>query len=195
MRKIVVSGLIVGMITGAGLPVLNAAYIIKLKNGKEYVTTRYWHQHGQLFFDTYGGVFGIDKGFVTKIEKTNQIVPLVEQPSGIEQGVASSTAERGVKNQLAGEKEVKGAKTVQAEAGKEPLKKDEEVLKQYTELQQRFGQLNDLPKHEVHALEADIKSFREKIGNSALAEAHQEELAATGSLLRAVASYLRASYP
>jgi hypothetical protein len=183
------------MITGSGLPVLNAAYIIKLMNGKEYVTARYWHERGQLFFDTHGGTFGIDKGFVTKIEKTNQIMSLADRMSGFEQGATSPTAEQRSKDQYAEEREIKQTKTAQAETGKEPLKKDDEVLKQYQELQKRFGQLNDLPKHEVHALEADIQSFREKISNGELAEAHKEENAAMGTLLRAIASYLKASYP
>ena len=37
-----------------------AAYIIKLKNGNEFITGRYWHEGRQLMFDAYGGVFGIE---------------------------------------------------------------------------------------------------------------------------------------
>jgi hypothetical protein len=62
---------------GGGLGVLDAAYVIKLKNGNEYVTTRFWQEGGQLLFDTYGGIFGIEKAFVAKIEKTDKAVRLV----------------------------------------------------------------------------------------------------------------------
>ncbi|HET8562499.1 MAG TPA: hypothetical protein VFM35_01375, partial [Candidatus Binatia bacterium] len=48
-----------------------AAYIIKLKNGNEFVTGRYWHEGRQIMFDIYGGVLGIDKALVTKIEESN----------------------------------------------------------------------------------------------------------------------------
>jgi hypothetical protein len=58
------------------LSVADATYIIKLKNGNEYITTRYWQEGRQVFFDTYDGVFGIERTFVTKIEKTDQIIRL-----------------------------------------------------------------------------------------------------------------------
>jgi hypothetical protein len=77
---------------------------------------------------------------------------------------------------------------------KQELKKDEAVLKQYGELQGRFGQLNDLPKHEVHALDADINSFRAKLETSDLSEAHKDEIEALKTLQKAIASYLRAAY-
>ncbi len=54
----------------------DAAYIIKLKNGNEYVTSRYWHEGSQVLFDAEGGVFGIEKGFVSRIEKTDRVIKL-----------------------------------------------------------------------------------------------------------------------
>jgi len=56
--------------------VVDAAYIIKLKNGNEYVTNRYWQEGSQVLFDAEGGVFGIDKGFVSKIEKADRVIKL-----------------------------------------------------------------------------------------------------------------------
>ena len=51
----------------------DAAYLIRLKNGNEYVTSRYWRDGSQVLFDTYGGVFGVDKNFVAQIIKTDQL--------------------------------------------------------------------------------------------------------------------------
>jgi hypothetical protein len=53
-----------------------AAYVITLRNGNEFVTGRYWHEGTQLMFDVYGGVFGIDRAFVTKIEESNRVLKL-----------------------------------------------------------------------------------------------------------------------
>jgi hypothetical protein len=53
-----------------------AAFIIKLKNGNEYVTNRYWQDGSQVLFDAEGGVFGIEKGFVSKIEKADRVIRL-----------------------------------------------------------------------------------------------------------------------
>ena len=55
----------------------DAAYVIKLKNGNEYVTNRYWQEGAQVLFDADGGVFGIDRAFVGKIEKTDKVIKLL----------------------------------------------------------------------------------------------------------------------
>jgi hypothetical protein len=54
----------------------DAAYIIKLKNGNEYITSRYWQEGSQVLFDAEGGVFGIEKGFVSRIEKTDRVIKM-----------------------------------------------------------------------------------------------------------------------
>jgi hypothetical protein len=76
MPKLALYGLIIAACTG-WLNVVDAAYVIKLKNGNEYVTTRYWQEGGQVLFDTYGGVFGIDKAFVSKVEKSDKPARLI----------------------------------------------------------------------------------------------------------------------
>ena len=57
-----------------------AAFIIKLTNGNYFLTERYWRDKGQVLFDCYGGVFGIDKGLITSIEQTNKSVNLRSAP-------------------------------------------------------------------------------------------------------------------
>ena len=193
MRVQLVSGVvftIVGTIGNA-----DAGYLIRLKNGNEYVTNRYWYEDSQVFFDTYGGIFGIDKAFVNKIEASRQSAPLLPVSSAIQ-----TRAEVGSREpisldpmQQSSIKDLKDQKSSSVSAPKEPLKKDEEILKEYGELQKRFGQLNDLPKHEVYALDADIDSFRKKVLSSDLAEAHKQEMDGLATLRRAIASYLKAA--
>jgi len=177
---------------------VDAAYVIKLKNGNEYLTTRYWHEGTQVRFDTYGGVFGVDKNFVVRIEQSNRMVPLPIFVTPVEpakeQEFFGSLAGKQVSEQQTPEQGLQSTKT-SANQKKETAKKDKNVLKEYAELQTRFGQLNDLPKHEVHALGADIASFSQKLNNSDLAEAHKNELDAMKTLQRAIESYLKASRP
>src|SRR5581483_4251878 len=57
----------------------DAAYVIKLKNGNEYVTSRYWNEGGQVLFDTYNGVFGVDRAFIRAIERSERALsPAIE---------------------------------------------------------------------------------------------------------------------
>lgn len=47
-----------------------AAYLIRLKNGGKFTTFKYWSEGNQIKFYIYGGVAGIKKDSVRKIEKT-----------------------------------------------------------------------------------------------------------------------------
>jgi hypothetical protein len=38
-----------------------ASYVIHLKDGREFVTDRYWEEGDQIKFNRYGGVIGIQK--------------------------------------------------------------------------------------------------------------------------------------
>jgi hypothetical protein len=54
----------------------DAGYVIQLKNGNDYVTARHWREGNQVLFDTYGGVFGIEKNFVARITKIDDVAGL-----------------------------------------------------------------------------------------------------------------------
>jgi hypothetical protein len=197
MRKGLVYGVVFAA-CGGWFSAADAAYVITLKNGNEYVTARYWQEGGQVLFDTYGGIFGIEKAFVGKIESSDRIVPspvatsAKEQPIGTAPRSLASSPER---QSTQGEgKALQPEKAAPAPAeAKEPLKKDEDILKEYGELKKRFGQINDLPKHEVRGLDADMESFRKKLASSSKAEAHQQELDTVATLQRAIAGYLKAN--
>ena len=38
-----------------------ASYVIHLKDGREFVTDRYWEEGGQVKFNRYGGGIGIEE--------------------------------------------------------------------------------------------------------------------------------------
>ena len=50
-----------------------AAYIIHLKNGREFVTKQYWEEGEQIKFKRYGGIIGIQKDLVKNIEETDDL--------------------------------------------------------------------------------------------------------------------------
>jgi hypothetical protein len=135
MRKLIAGGLIVGMVGGTGL--VDAAYIIKLKNGNEYVTSRYWQEGGQVLFDTYDGVFGIDRKFVVKIEKTDKIVRLAitagHNPSDKSEVISKESG-------------IDVTKKAPAAETKAPTKKDENdpVYKEFDAVKAQSGELTTM---------------------------------------------------
>jgi hypothetical protein len=54
----------------------DAGYLIQLRNGNNYVTARYWREGNQVLFDSYGGVFGVEKNFIAHIIKTDDVAGL-----------------------------------------------------------------------------------------------------------------------
>jgi hypothetical protein len=176
-------------------PQASATYLIALKNGKEFVTARYWQEGKQVMFDTYGGVFGVDKDLIIKISASDRA--LAREPTSPysssekrEPAVGSAPAAR----LEAGEKDSAAKREKPTETVSKPSEqKDEIVLKEFGLLQQRFSQLNDLPANDVYALSSDIDSFRQKLQASNLAETHKDEINAAGTLLRAIEGYLKAS--
>jgi len=46
-----------------------ASYVIHLKDGREFVTNRYWEEGDQIKFKRYGGVIGIHKDLVRGIKE------------------------------------------------------------------------------------------------------------------------------
>lgn len=50
------------------------SYLIQLKNGGEVRTSRYWEEGAEIKFSIYGGVAGIQKGFVNEIKEINLVL-------------------------------------------------------------------------------------------------------------------------
>jgi len=72
--------------------VVSASYIIHLKDGREFVTDRYYEEGDQIKFKRYGGVIGIQKGLVKEVE---EIEDLPEEKEAVAKQTASLTAEKG----------------------------------------------------------------------------------------------------
>jgi hypothetical protein len=158
MPKLALYGLIIAACTG-WLNVVDAAYVIKLKNGKEYVTTRYWHERTQVLFDTYGGVFGIDKAFVTKIEKTDQVIRL------------ATITDRDLGKKFQAETSEKDKESEEAKPAIESKKREpgDPIVSEFNRLKEKSKQVEGMLTSEIRDLLREIKAFKDKMsGNSKL---------------------------
>jgi len=143
---------------GSSVGVLHAAYIIKLKNGNEYVTTRYWHAGSQVLFDTYGGTFGIERAFVTKIEKTDRIVRRAsarKRQMGRAKTDATITDKDSVKAKPA--KAAAEANTDQRRGAEDP------IMSEFDRLKQKSNELNGMLTSEIRDLLREITAFKNKL--------------------------------
>ena len=139
-----------------GVTNANAAYVIKLKNGNEYVTTRYWHDGSQVLFDTYGGIFGIDKSFVNKIEKSDQVLRLV------------TISDRDPSEKPNAERTETSKDTIQAKSNDEPaIKKertpDDPIAGELNRLKNKAKEVDGMLTGEIRELLSQITAFKNKL--------------------------------
>lgn len=154
MRKLVLGGLVAGVLT-SGLNVVNAAYIIRLKNGNEYVTGRYWHEGTQVLFDTYGGVFGVDKAFIFKIEKSRNGVHLAAVSDGGATEPTQSSPDKSNKDSTES-KPVSQSKMQERDP-------DDAIVSEYKRLKGRSKEVDSMLTSEIRELLKDITAFKNKI--------------------------------
>ena len=132
-----------------------ANYVIKLKNGNEYITTRYWQKGQQLFFDAYGGVFGVDKAFVTKIDKSSAVRPIRNETQDAP-GIPEARTQT--------KKELEAAKGQEAEPKVEPQRSpDDSVVSEFNRLRERSRHVGNLLTSEILELLKEITAFKNKL--------------------------------
>src|SRR5687768_17071809 len=155
MPKLALYGLIVAACTGC-FGVADAAYLIKLKNGNEYVTSRYWHDGGQVMFDTYDGVFGIAKSFVSKIEKTDQVIRL------------ATIADRDPGEKSQPDKSQKDKDSEEAKPTTESKKRDpgDPTVAEFNRLKEKSKEVHGMLTEEIRDLLKEIKAFKNKMSDN-----------------------------
>ena len=131
------------------------AYVIRLKNGNEFVTSRYWLEGRQILFDTYGGVFGVDKAFVTKIEASDKpltpLATIMEEPE-----VKRASAP------LEGKQEPKQAPVSSPQQSK-VNRADDPIVQEFSALKERFKGLDGMLTAELQEYSTDLMNFKRKI--------------------------------
>ena len=137
-----------GSITSA-----EAAFVIKLKNGNEFITNRYWQDSKQVLFETYDGTFGVDKAFVVKVEKSDKPVRL--------KTTAQAAAE--VKPVETAEKRGDEAKKPVAENQEQiPAKKNEDdpIFKHFLSIRERSKNIDEMLSSELNLLAKDLGDLK-----------------------------------
>jgi hypothetical protein len=133
--------------------VVNAAYVIKLKNGNEFITGRYWHNGRQVLFETFDGIFGVDKAFVSKVEKSDKPVRLITR----------SAAEAELKPIETNDKNSEEAKKNPVEnQDKVQAKRDENdpILRHFQSIKERAKNVDGMLTTELNQLVKDLADLK-----------------------------------
>ena len=128
MKKILAAIIAVAFVMHPAVCV--AAYIIHLKNGREFVTKQYWEEGEQIKFKRYGGIIGIQKDLVKNIEEADDLP--MEKDEAYRQKVNAPAEKLEEKA-----KEIEGATNLRPEK-ESPVKKSEEEKTSFLEEKRRI---------------------------------------------------------
>jgi hypothetical protein len=181
MRKLI-AGLIL-VACACALSSTDAAYVIKLKNGNEFVTGRYWQEGKQVLFDTYGGVFGVDKAFVITIQQSDKPV----------RAISASPEPRGTTPQANRAKE-DGASKKPSELSEAPTKArrdNDPIMKDFYALKEKFAGLDGMLTSEIIELSKDLSDFKRRVQTSGKSNDYLNEFAEAFKMGNALESALK----
>jgi hypothetical protein len=137
---------------GTTLPA-EAAFVIKLKNGNEFITSRYWQDNKQIIFETYDGTFGVDKAFVTKVEKSDKPVRLITTAQAVAEVKSVETTDKGVDE---------GNRSLAESQEKLPPKKNEDdpIFKHFLSIRERSKNIGGMLSSELNLLAKDLGDLK-----------------------------------
>jgi hypothetical protein len=130
-----------------------AAFVIKLKNGNEFVTSRYWQDSKQVLFETYDGTFGVDKTFVAKVEKSDKPVQLITTAQAAAEVKPVETADKG------GDEAKKPVAENQEQV---PAKKNENdpIFRHFQSIRERSKNIGGMLTSELNLLAKDLEDLK-----------------------------------
>lgn len=130
-----------------------AAFVIKLKNGNEFVTARYWQDDKQVLFDTLDGIFGVDKTFVSKVEKSDKPIRLItiSQAAAELKPVEATSKEDG-----------EAKKPLASNPDPAPAKKNEDdpIFRHFQSIRERSKNIGGMLTSELNLLAKDLEDLK-----------------------------------
>ncbi|MBF0099653.1 MAG: hypothetical protein HQK77_01970 [Desulfobacterales bacterium] len=141
------------------LPEISLAnYLIKLHSGKQYITNNYWEENNQIKFNYLGGTMGVVKSSIKEITSTDKKTAKEIQST-------SQDNEASSENQPTETKETTTETDNQPDAQSEKTLEDEK-LKRFADIQERFGNIDRMTSEQVMKLAEDSVALRNDMINS-----------------------------
>jgi len=145
--------------------------LIEFKNGSTFITNHYWEEGSQIKFYYSGGVVGIEKDLVRKIEKTDLVY---EEKTAFPQKKSETAS---VKTEPEA-----GAKTKGAGAAGTAEKKDDLFMEEFNALEKKFKNISRMTTPELYNFAKELTSFRDKVHKSRLGHVYVNQIYAIYSM-------------
>lgn len=133
----------------------DAAFVIKLRNGNEFITARYWQDGKQVLFETYDGTFGVDKSFVSNVEKTEKPIRLITTSQAAAE--VAKVTESTVKENGA---ETKKPSVVNPEPSSAKKLEDDPIMRHFQSIRDRSKNIGGMLTSELNLLAKDLGDLK-----------------------------------
>jgi hypothetical protein len=148
-----------------GIELADAAFVIKLINGNEFVTSRHWQEGKQVMFEVYDGVLGVDKALVLKIDQSDKAVPFASDAPQV----------RNEKSQpLPGQTQADTSKSSPVK-GEVKVKRDDPIVREFEALKQKSSTINGMLTSELNEYSKSITSLKRRIQTSGASNHYLDE--------------------
>lgn len=151
------------MLGGAAVAA-DAAFVIRLRNGNEFVTTRYWQEGQQVLFDAYGGIVGIAKAFIAEVEPTGKLA----QPPPVRHNPTDNSTQ-------ADTKASNESPTAPGHANTPNRDEHDPLLKEFTVLKQKSSAMKGMLTSELQEFSQDVAILKRKIQTSGKSNNYLDE--------------------
>ncbi|MEA3428735.1 MAG: hypothetical protein U9Q84_05900 [Thermodesulfobacteriota bacterium] len=142
-----------------------SSYLIKLKNGSTFITNHYWHKKGQIKFYYRGGVVGISRNLIRKIEETDLVYKeKVTSPEKKPETAPIKTEPKA------------GIKAEEAPGTGTAKKKDDLFIKEFNVLKKRFENIESMTTRELYEFSKELTGFRDKVHKSRLGHVYVNQI-------------------
>jgi len=143
------------------------SYLIELKNSSTFIINHYWEEGSLIKFYYYGGVVGISKNLISKIEKTDLVYEeeTVSPQKKPETASVKTEPEAGAKT-----------KTERAPAAGAAEKKDDLFIKAFNALKERFENIQSMTTEELYDFSKELTGFRDKVHKSRLGRVYVNQI-------------------
>jgi hypothetical protein len=157
--------------------VSDASYLIRLKNGGKLTTPRYWVEGKQTKFYYLGGIAGVEKDFISKIEKSD-IDEEEKTVSTVKPEPLPAKTEAETKTET-------GSTTVE-------VKKDDRFMKEFSLLAERAKDVSRMTTDELYKFSDDLIGFRDKVLGNRLGHIYTDELLEIYAILDKIEDTIKA---
>jgi len=152
-----------------------ASYLIRLKNGGQLATSLYWFEGKWIFFYYAGGIAGMEKDLISKIEKSDRetVSPVEPEPVPVK-----TEEETGTKTETA-------STTVEG-------KKDDRFMREFSLLKERAKDAGRMTTEELYKFSDDLIGFRDKVLGNRVGHIYTDELLEIYAILDKIEDTIKA---